>query len=68
MHLNTVCEPPDTTSFSIAMSHNDHFVTSLDQTLRQLVDVTLHTSHVRVEEIWHHTAIYIDGFILMGTK
>ena len=51
MHLNAVCKPSDATPFSIAMRHNDHFVTSLDQTLRQLIDVTLHTSHVGVEEI-----------------
>ena len=39
------------------MSHNYHSVSQLNETERQLENVTLHTPHIGVEKVTNHTDV-----------
>ena len=56
-HLQSIGEVAYTCAFAIGMSYDDHFVAPQNQTLCQVVDVTLYPTHVRVEKVRHHTVI-----------
>lgn len=47
---------------AIGMGDNYHLVSLFNQTLRKLINVTFHSSHIGIEEIWHHAdAVLLDG-------
>jgi hypothetical protein len=52
--FETVCHVTYAFSFLVEVRYDDHFVTKLKKTLRQLKYVALHAAHIRIEEIRDH--------------
>ena len=48
----------------VEMRQHDHFVSHLEQTLRQLEDVALDASHVRIVKVRHH-AYRVPHFVCL---
>lgn len=55
INFETVGHIPDARPVLIGVGYDNDFVAQLDQTLRQLVYVTLDATRVRVEEVGGHT-------------
>lgn len=55
-YLQAISKVPDSASVTVLMRYNDNLVPSDQQTAGELVDVTLHPSHVGVEKVTHHAA------------
>lgn len=53
-YLQAICEKTYTSSVTICMCYDHNLVSSLHETLRELVNMTFHSSHIRKEEIRHH--------------
>lgn len=57
--FEAISEVTDAFSISISMGDNYNFVPSFNQTLRELVNVAFHASHIGIEKVRHHA--YIMG-------
>lgn len=66
INFEAIGEVTDTLSISISMGDNYDLVPPLNEALRELVNVALHTSHVWVEKVRHHA--YIVGAGPIGRK
>lgn len=67
INFEAIGEITDALSISISMGDNYNLVPSLNEALRELVNVAFHTSHVWIEKVRHHAYIMgaspIDGKI-----
>ena len=55
LYLESIREVSYSRSVAVSMRNDNELVTALNQTLGQLIHVTLYPAHVGVEEIRHHT-------------
>lgn len=59
--FEAISEVTDAFPSSIRMGNNYDLVPSFNQALRELVNVTFHTSHIWVEKVRHHAYVMSTG-------
>lgn len=59
--FEAISEVTDAFAISVSVGDNYDLVPSFNQALRELVNVTFHTSHVWVEKVRHHAYIMGTG-------
>lgn len=62
--LQSVGQVSDALPPAVGVGGDHHLVSLLDQALGELVDVTFHTAHVRVEEVGYHADVVLPGGLL----
>lgn len=63
INFEAIGEVTDTLSISVSMGDNYDLVPPLNEALRELVNVALHTSHVWVEKVRDHAYIVCAGAV-----
>lgn len=60
--LQSIGQVPDALPPAVGVGDNYHLVPLFNQTLGKLINVTFHSAHIGIEEIWHHAdAVLLGG-------